>query len=227
MRATRHSSLLLGSSRCTDGTRYEDQGSQVFYASCNTAASRRYASHTHTHAHIHTHRASSLVSRQTRIEIRERKKQGPGKSNPCFASSRSTDNHIRMTRAAVRGDWVSTFDPTISPYDVSPPFQRGRFGIQTDLTRYKRCSPRHSSSRSKRTPIHPSTTLSSTTHGWSFRGIRVSRPLDRPIQFASWLLIYRLPLLSFTVGVFPFERLIFQLDETPSDTLIQDRQNDR
>ncbi|KAK1122211.1 hypothetical protein K0M31_009437 [Melipona bicolor] len=154
------------------------------------------------------------------MEIWERKKQGQGKSNPCFASSRSTDNHIRMTRAAVRGDWVSTFDPTISLYDVSLPFQRERFGIQTDLTRYKRCSLRHSSSRSKRTPIHPSTTLSSTTHGWSFRGIRVSRLLDRPIQFASWLLIYRLPLLSFTVGVSPFERVIIQLDETLSDTLV-------
>ena len=77
--------------------------------------------HTHIHTHTHTHGIEPGFATE-RIEIREREKEGPEKSNPCFASSRSTDNHIRMTRAAVRGDWVSTFDPTISPYDVNPPF---------------------------------------------------------------------------------------------------------
>lgn len=108
------------------------------------------------------------------------------------ASRGSTDNRIRMSRSRMEGGWVSTFDPSVSR-TMAPLSRRKRLAIQTDLTRYKRCSPRHPSTTptTRTPPIHPPTppSLPSTSaHTRFFGEIRVSSPLDRRIQFASWLL---------------------------------------
>lgn len=102
------------------------------------------------------------------------------------ASSRSSGNRIR-TRATV-GGWVSTFDPSIPrTYSYEPPFQPDRVGIQTALTRYKRRSPRHPSTATRRTILRTSI---HSTHDTPRRSRRTRRNksillLDWRIQFAS------------------------------------------
>lgn len=93
--------------------------------------------------------------------------------------------------------------------------RRDRLAIQTDLTRYKRCSPRHPST----TPTTEDTTYYPFTHTSTFpfnrsilrrnKSILAARSANSICISAS---IYRLPLLSF-VGLVEVGGVVFDFDK--------------